>query len=136
MCMKRTKCTDVVKSIGACITNDLVSKLRKCKFSVIIDETTDASTTKCLCVIVKYYDSATCKFNTETLELIDIYNNDDNENVGSSGENLYGRLMKTFNTHQIPLENFVGFVVDGASNIMGEHNSLCSRLRSTFTVHA
>lgn len=38
--------------------------------------------------------------------------------------------MRVFNEHDIPLENLIGFAADGASNIMGQHNSFVSRLRS------
>ncbi|XP_037792079.1 uncharacterized protein LOC119587413 [Penaeus monodon] len=63
------------------------------------------------------------------LDLIDIYGDKD-KNVGSSGEALYHMLMNTLNSREIPLYNFIGFAADGASNIMGEHNSLSSRLRA------
>lgn len=130
-CMKRTKCSDVAKTLGTCIASALVTKLKKYEFSVIVDESTDVSSTKCLCVIVKYFDIDARTINTEILELIDVYGSDD-ENVGSTGESLYSRLMKTLNTYHIPPDNFVGFAADGASNVMGDQNSLCSRLRTTF----
>lgn len=38
-------------------------------------------------------------------------------------------LMKCFNDNNIPVDNLVGFAADSASNIMGTHNSLVSRLR-------
>lgn len=94
LCMKRTKCTEVAKTIGTCLTSALVSKLRKQNVSVIIDESTDASTSNCMCVIVNYYDKDASTINTETLQLIDIYGSGE-ENVGSTGENSYARLMKT-----------------------------------------
>ena len=62
------------------------------------------------------------------LDLCNLYK-DDNISGGSSGENLYSILIGCLNKHQIPLENLVGFAADGASNIMREQNSLCSRLR-------
>lgn len=55
--MKRTKCTDIVTKVGGVISEDLVSDLRQHKFSLIIDESTDVSATKCLTLIVKFYDS-------------------------------------------------------------------------------
>lgn len=33
--------------------------------------------------------------------------------------------------HSIPLDNFIGFAADGAANILGENNSLSSRLRAS-----
>ncbi|KAG7177383.1 hypothetical protein Hamer_G016667 [Homarus americanus] len=41
MNMKRTKCTEVERTLGRCVTADLVDKLRESKFSIIVDETTD-----------------------------------------------------------------------------------------------
>lgn len=128
MCMKRTKCTELTKTLSKCVTSELLKKLKHHKFSVIIDESTDVSTTKCLTVLVKYYDPDTKHIEIGTLELIDMYD-DNRESVGSTGENLFEILLHTFNSNQIPLHNFVGFAADGASNIMGEHNSLSSRLR-------
>lgn len=67
---------------------------------------------------------------TGMFQLIDTH--DPNQVVtGSTGHSLYLTLMNTFRSHHIPLDNFIGFAADGASNIMGEHNSLCSRLRET-----
>lgn len=129
MCMKKTKCTELTKTLGKCVTNELVEKLKHCNFSVIVDESTDVSTTKCLTVIVKYYDPETKAINTGTLELIDIYDGN-RESVGSTGENLFNLLLHTFTSNEIPVNNFVGFAADGASNIMGENNSLSSRLKN------
>lgn len=128
MNMKKTKCSELTRSLGNCITSELIQKLKQHKFSVIIDESTDVSTTKCLTVLVKYYDPDANIIHTGTLELIDMYDNN-RECIGSTGENLYELLIHTFTSNQIPLDNFVGFAADGASNIMGEHNSLSSRLR-------
>ena len=41
----------------------------------------------------------------------------------------FSLITNLLSDHQIPLENLIGFAADGASNIMGEHNSLTSRLR-------
>ncbi|XP_076043833.1 uncharacterized protein LOC143026929 isoform X1 [Oratosquilla oratoria] len=37
--------------------------------------------------------------------------------------------MEALDSHNIPRSNFIGFAADGASNIMGENNSLTSRLK-------
>lgn len=129
MTMGRTKCTDVIKILGRCVMNELIEKMRLNKFSIIIDESTDISTLKSMAVIVRFFDRAANTVKTSMLQLIDMYNT--NEDMqGSTGQNLYTQLMHTLGTHQIPLENFIGFAADGASNIMGELNSLSSRLRS------
>lgn len=53
----RTKSTQITNTILMDEGIEDVSKsLRKCRFSIIIDETTDISTKKCLAVLVRYFD--------------------------------------------------------------------------------
>lgn len=47
-------------------------KLRKCKFSVIVGESTDCSETKSLAIMVKYYDQEYV-IRTAMLGLADVY---------------------------------------------------------------
>lgn len=127
MSVRRTKCTEVVRALGKAANEELVKKLRVCKFSIIIDETTDISSTKSCAIVVRYLDTDTNTIKTEMLDLIDVHSNNNN---GSSGENLYLLITQCITNHNIPFENLIGFAADGASNIMGEHNSVCSRLRA------
>lgn len=127
--LKRTRCTEVVKTVGKCIASDLAEKLRKNKFSIIIDESTDVSTTKSLAVIVKFYDNNRKVISTNMLDLLDIFSGDSGEPSGSTGRNLYDLVINTLELNDIPLTNLVGLAADGASNIMGENNSLSSRLK-------
>ena len=124
--LKRTKCTEIVKSLGNSVINDVVCKLRKNKFSVIIDETTDISTMKCCAVNVRFFDQEAGKVTTAMLDLFNVYENGDE---GSTGENLYNMLMRCLRSRDIPLDHSIGFAADGAANIMGNRNSLSSRLK-------
>lgn len=125
--LRRTKCTEAVRALGKAANEKLVKKLRVCKFSIIIDETTDISSTKSCAIVVRYFDINTNTIKTERLDLIDTYNNNNN---GSTGENLYLLISQCITNHNIPFENLIGFAADGASNIMGEHNSVCSNLKA------
>lgn len=49
---------------------NISDELRKNHFSIIIDETTDISTNKCLAVVVRYFDRAACKVKDRFLTLI------------------------------------------------------------------
>ena len=129
--MKRTKASEMAKKLGSAITEDLVDRLRKNPFSVIIDETTDVSRTKVLTVVVKFYDMEDGYIKTKMLDLVDTYDWNNND-VGSSGESLYNMIIETFNHHQIPHANFIGFAADTTSNMMGNSNSVASRLRQNF----
>ncbi|XP_076066039.1 uncharacterized protein LOC143039686 [Oratosquilla oratoria] len=126
----RTKCSEVVQILGNFFKENTVQQLRTNKFSIIIDETTDLSTTKSCTVIVRFYDSDTNLLETKFLDLIDVY---EGENAGgSTGQNLFNMLVTTFERYRIPMNNLIGFAADGAANIFGTHNSVCSRLYSNF----
>ena len=55
MKMKRTKCTNIFHKLGSFATRQLASKLKYCKYSIIIDETTDCSVLKSCAVIIKFF---------------------------------------------------------------------------------
>ncbi|XP_068217840.1 uncharacterized protein [Palaemon carinicauda] len=76
--MKRTKYTDVIKTMGRTVTNSLAKKLRTSKFPVIMDESTDVSTIKSCAVIVRFYDSSVQKITTAMLDLVNLYDSDNN----------------------------------------------------------
>ena len=125
--MAHTTCTNDSYKFADAVTEDLAGRLRKILFSVIIDETTDYSKTKCMALVVKFLDCEDNVVKTRLLALLDVYG-DDREEVGSSGRNLYNMVMEILDKHNIPRENFVGFAGDGTNSMMGEHNSVRSRL--------
>lgn len=126
----RTKCSEVVQLLGQFFKDKTVQQLRENKFSVIIDETTDMSTTKSCTIIVRFHDNDTNLIETKFLDLIDVH---EGENAGgSTGQNLYNLLTTSLDRLRIPLNNLIGFAADGASNIFGSNNSVCSRLSSNF----
>lgn len=50
----RNKCQAVIQNvIGECNSEDLLNELRSSKFSLLVDESTDTSTTKLLCLVVR-----------------------------------------------------------------------------------
>ncbi|XP_037804215.1 uncharacterized protein LOC119598609 [Penaeus monodon] len=124
--LRRKKGAATVHVLGDLLRDKLVRKLREHKFSLIIDESTDRSTSKTLAIVAKYFDFKENSFKTEMLDMINIYNGNAE---GSSGENLFNIIIKTLNNFLIPLSNVIGFAADGASNISGRINSVTSRLR-------
>ena len=73
MAMKRTTCTGFAQVLGNYVAQNLAQKLRKNKFSIIVDETTDCSTNKACALLVKYYDMDENKLTTAMLDLINVY---------------------------------------------------------------
>lgn len=68
---------------------------------------------------------------TTKTTVLDFVNIDEGNEAGSSGKGLYNKRIAVQNLHNIPLSNFVGFVSDGLSNMMGTVNSTSSRLRDS-----
>lgn len=53
--MGRTKCTKLVTNVLApAFKNDLLADIGGCKFSLLIDESTDISVTSVLCLVIRY----------------------------------------------------------------------------------
>lgn len=53
--MHRTKCTKILTNVvSPALKEELIADVQGKKFSLIVDETTDVSTEKQLCVIVRY----------------------------------------------------------------------------------
>ncbi|XP_064082920.1 uncharacterized protein LOC135198931 [Macrobrachium nipponense] len=130
--LKRTKATRVLGDIGKFSQKQLYDAMKQNKFSIIIDETTDISTCKSCAIVIKLFNQATGKIETKFLDLLSVYDNADKSTqtaTGSTGEHLFQLINDYFVKHSIPIDNLIGFAADGASNIMGPHNSLSSRLR-------
>ena len=127
--MKRSKAAYVMKKIAEVLHNSLITKLRSNKFSIIVDEASDITTSKNCCAVCKFYGKSNKCISTQLLDLLDVNKTSNDASAGSTGENLYRMLMDYFQQHGIPIDNLTGFASDGASNMMGAHNSLTSRLK-------
>ena len=118
----RTKTTAVIRNVlGKSSKEELVDILRENKFSLIVDESTDKGRTKHPCVI------ACTMMNTIVsdafYDLVPVEN--------ANAQSLYEIVVKCLADEGIPYKNnMIGFASDGASVMMGAHNSLASRLKS------
>lgn len=130
--LKRTKATAIATAvIGETEKEILASKLKRNKFSVISDESTDISTQKSSCIVVRFYDDNSKQIISKFWELSKIFDssNPDLANEGATGKNLFNALIKSFEKEDIPVTNLIGFAADGCSVMMGENNSVSSRLK-------
>lgn len=130
--LKRTKCTAIVKNvIGESQKTEIGEKIKVEKFSVLLDESTDIGSVKYMCVLVKFYDSKAGFVVTSLWTLTSLFGDcDDFESAArdATGEVIYQSILKTFVARDIPLENIIGFASDGCNVMMGQHNSIASRL--------
>ncbi|CAN8029251.1 unnamed protein product [Ixodes persulcatus] len=119
----RKKCTNIVKNILARVeTEELAQTLRETTFSILIDESTDVSNQKQLCVLAWYVDPSSGKVKTELLELVQVNAAD------GTAENVFSSLRECLEAKGIPLKNIIGLACDNASVMVGRHNSVMTRL--------
>lgn len=71
--LHRTKCSNLIKYVIAPVfLNDLIKAVGKKGYSIIIDESTDVSVTKYLCMCVKYFDTTENRMLTDFFGLLEI----------------------------------------------------------------
>lgn len=116
----RTKCTKIIQNILAEEEKSkLISKLRKYNFSALVDGSTDISSKKSLCVLVKFFDEESEKITVQLLDLIP---------VGTDGtaKSLYTLFKNTILSYSIPFDNVVGVGSDGENTMVGKNDSFVS----------
>ncbi|KAJ8964955.1 hypothetical protein NQ314_004510 [Rhamnusium bicolor] len=93
---------------------------------LLVDESTDMSTTKTACIVVSYFDEELGKITTSLWEYIPTFQERvDMENQGTA-EHFYQLLIDTFLRNKISLSNIIRFASDGCNMMMGQHNSIAS----------
>lgn len=107
--------------IGKESFDNLCEDLRQTKFSLIIDESTDLSTTKHLCLVVRYAKKNRiwdCFLALVPLE-------------AANAVSLFEHIVNVFNSNNIPYKkHLIGFASDGANVMMGRNNSVVTLLQN------
>ncbi|KAH6938666.1 hypothetical protein HPB50_011680 [Hyalomma asiaticum] len=113
MRMHRNKCTEIIVNLLADIGDS--------KYSLIIDEATDVSTTKLLGVVVRYFSAAQKSIATTFLALIEL---DDSTAVAIV------RALKNFLTRMgLDTKRLLGIAVDNASVNTGVNNGVFETMK-------
>lgn len=117
----RTKCTKIIQNVtGENQFQQVVKILQSEKFSLIVDEYTDISSTKHLALVTRYFLND--RVNDVFLALVPVPN--------ATAQALYDEVVGFFSAHSIPYkQNLIGFASDGASNMFGTHHSLSVLLK-------
>lgn len=119
---KRTKATALVNNILGPYSLEKLSKyLRNHVFSLIIDETTDVSTTKSLVLVVRLFDNESQKIKDQFFALLELKNAD--------AESIYSVIMNKLEHQNIPLKNMIGLASDNASVMSGNINGVRTKLQ-------
>ena len=94
----------------------LAEKLRKTKFTILLDESTDKSVSQILAVVVRYFDDEKSKVKDSLLGVIEV----DNSTAAAAG--LYKLVKKLLHDVDIPLANVIGLGADNCATMMGSSN--------------
>lgn len=116
MQLRRTKCTSILKNVlASTIKEALCGELKNNSFSILVDESTDISNYRYLCILVRYiYEN---KIKTELLDLIPIKADE------GSAKGLYSLFKKCLTDFNLSVNNIVGYCSDNASVMMGNKES-------------
>ncbi|XP_039313707.1 uncharacterized protein LOC105201687 isoform X2 [Solenopsis invicta] len=120
----QTKCKNILTNVIAKHeTNKLVEYLKTCKFSILIDESTDISNTKIMCILVWFVSPIDKVVTTQLLDLISIDAKD------GTAETIFQVFKNLLKEKEILINNVVGMASDNAAVMIGNNNSFMSRLK-------
>lgn len=119
--LHRTKCTKLITEvIGPVFKESMLDDVTDKKFSLIIDETTDVSSEKELAIIIRYYSETNQKITDSLLELVPM--------CSATGETIYNAINDALVKCNLDLTQCIGLGCDGASTMVGQYNSVWSRI--------
>lgn len=123
--LSRTKCSLIVKNVlSAVICDELKCQLKNTSFSVLVDESTDISNNRVICILVRFINF---KNNNLTTALLDCIKIDADEGTAKGLFLLFENCIKKFS---LKFENIVGYCSDNASVMMGNKESFKTYLLS------
>eukprot|EP00794_Sanderia_malayensis_P010657 gene10657-biopygen8526 len=124
MQLHHTKCSQLIKNVvSPSLKHELQKDVEGKGFAVLIDESTDVAAKKNLCICIRYFSEQEMQVATAFVGMIEV--------VEVTGENLFQAVKTGLQTVGLDLHNCFGFASDGASTMVGEWNSVWSRIRES-----
>ena len=121
--LHRTKCTAIIKNVIAPFFREQIKKdIAGKRFSLLFDESTDITVKKHVVFSVRYFSEQNKCIVDAFLGLYRVPH--------ATAENLFALLQECLTWYGINLQDCVGVGCDGASTMVGEHNSLFSRIKA------
>lgn len=119
----RTKTTAMVKNVlGAESKHLLIEEMKTTYFSLIVDESTDVSCMKHVCIVVRLAAKNLTAVKDKFFALLEV--------TDATADGLFNLITASMDKHDIPWRSrMVGFGADGANTMMGRHHSLQSLFR-------
>ncbi len=120
--MHRTKCTAVITSVLAPhFREELKKDIGESPYSLYLDETTDISVNKLLCICVKYRSQEHNKFVSTYLGLVDLLSGD--------AQGISDAILLFLSECGLDIKHMVGIATDGASVMVGKNHSVFTLLK-------
>ena len=118
----RTKTSQLIhQALGDTLRENIVDKMKSTFFTLMIDESTDVSVIRQMVIMARVFNEDEVK--TDLYKIVEL--------VGAAtGENLFNAVRDAFLEDAIPWENCLAMSSDGARAMVGEFNSVLSRVRS------
>lgn len=118
----RTKCSMLIKNVlGPSMLEALIEEIGDFPYSIIIDESTDLSTQKVLCVIVRFFSHKARQVVTTFYRIIKVTECD--------AKSVHDSIVNQLKVDGLKIENLIGIGVDGANVMVGKHNSVTAILK-------
>ncbi|KAK2715917.1 hypothetical protein QYM36_010478 [Artemia franciscana] len=106
----------IVKKLAPDADQALSEKLQKCKFSILLDESTDKSVVKSMAVVARFWCPQLKRVCDRLLGLVEV--------PSATAQIMKREVDKLLSVRNIPKENCIGFGWDNASVNMGEVTGL------------
>ncbi|KAL7305200.1 hypothetical protein TKK_0002588 [Trichogramma kaykai] len=97
-------------------------------FSILVDESTDISTEQSLCVMVRFFDEENVQVRDRLWDVIKVFDGD--ENCKADAEMLAEKIILSFTSEEIPIDNIIGFCSDMCNVMFGAEKSVNAILKS------
>lgn len=100
---------------GKMLSRRIGRKLRKTKFSILVDESADVSTSQNFCIMVRFADAS--EVVSKFWGLMPIFTAEDPDGVaeGATGRRIFSAIMKTLSDFDIPVANMLVLDLMGAA---------------------
>lgn len=122
---KRTKSSAIAYNVlGRTFENKMIEDLKTglSTFSVIIDESTDVSTTKVLAIAIKFWSNISACVKTRFLGAVDIQ--------GETAQDLFDALDGALTRQGLSMQSqMIGFAADTTNVMFGDNNGIIAKIR-------
>lgn len=120
--LHRTKCSMLIKNVlGPSMLEALIEEIGDFPYSIIIDESTDLSTQKVLCIIVRFFSHKSRQIVTTFYRIIKL--------IECDAKSVHDAIISQLKIDGLKFENMIGVGVDGANVMAGRHNSVTAILK-------